>query len=478
MVKGAPSVNPLGAAVTKRKAPGSDGVVALGGWLYQHEKNTKLSGASRWITYDNLHANIAIVAAAIQAWLTLGGSVKWKAQENPRGGADAARCAELVQEGLIDARMTKPWRAVVKRQLMKKFRGFALHAKGTRRDDQGRIVFAELAHRPQWTVERWDKPTETDPWTGIVQRTKLGKEMPIDRGDLFYSVEDGFTDSPDGIGLFRHMVETEKIYTRYRQLHGIGVDEDVNGIPLGRAPLSELARQAVEFGGVDKDDAAGIASYVNARTASMRDLMQNRVVGYGRSLLLDSLPYFTTETDGSSRPSGMYQFNYETIKSTIGAIPELRASLDDLNREFARVMCAEWLLMGDSEGARSVHDGKIDMFAAVINATLDDIADDATRDLSWWLTARNGYDPDKCAPTLTHEPVRTQSAMAAAEMLATLAKAGLMPDDEAINALRQREDLPPAPDVDPEDKLAPRGKPAPLEDDDPVDDDLDDQGGD
>lgn len=471
MVKGAPSVNPTG--VAKRRAPGSDGVIAIGGWLYEYEKNPKVSGANRWVTYDNLHANVAIVAAAIQAWLTLGGSVKWTAQENPAGGADATRCAELVQEGLIDARMTKPWRQVVKRQLMKKFRGFALHAKGTRRDDQGRIVFAELAHRPQWSVEKWDKPTETDPWTGIVQRTRMGATFPIARADLFYSVEDGFTDSPDGVGLFRHLVETEKIFTRYRQLHGIGVDEDVNGIPLGRAPLSELARQAVEFGNVDKDDVEGIAAYVNARTSQMRDLMQNRVVGYGRSLLLDSLPYFTTETDGSSRPSSVYQFNYETIKSTIGSIPELRQSIDDLNREFARVMCAEWLLMGDSEGSRNVHDGKLGMFAAVINATLDDIADDATRDLSWWLTARNGYDPDKCAPTLVHEPVRVSSAMQAAEMLATLAKAGLMPDDEAINALREREDLPPAPEVADEDRLAPRGSARkPLDDDEPLDDDL------
>lgn len=474
--KGGPSPNPAGRGSKRsmlRKAPGSDGVIAPSGYLFSGERHPDLSGSSKWARYDNLIANIATVATAMRVWLDLAGSVKWIVQEKTGGGADAKRCAELVHDGLIAAHMPKPWRSVVKRQAMKKFRGFALHAKGTKRNRDGAVIIAELAHRPQWTIERWIKPTETDPWTGVIQRTRMGATFTIDRRDLFYSVEDALTDAPDGVGLLRHLVEVERVFTRYRQLQGIAFDTDINGVPLGRAPLSKLAELAVTEGGISKDDPDAIAAWVRARVSPISELIEHRVVVPNRSLLLDSLPYYSVEPDGSQRPSGIYEWSVDTIKSIIGSIPELRQAINDLNREMARLMCAEWLLMGDGEGARAVHTDKTAMFGAVINACLDDIADDATRDLARWIVAANGYDPEICTPTLVHEPVPTQSVREAAETLALLAKANLLPTDEAIDVLRERMDLPPAPEVDPVDDFTP----LPVSGDDKVDpgDDLPDE---
>lgn len=459
-----PSPNPAGRGgkLAAGKAPGSDGVIAHGGFLLDAERHADLVGSNRWVKYDNLSSNCAAVASALHVWLTLAGSVKWQAQENAAGGKDAATCAELVHDGLLAARMTKPWRNVVKRQAMKKFRGFALHAKGITRDGQGRVVFSELGHRPQWTVYRWLKPIETEPWIGIEQQTRMGARYPIARSDLFYSAEDALTDSPDGIGLFRHIVEAERIFARYRQLQGIAFDTDINGVPLGRAPLSAIYDAAKKRGDSDADAAAAVRS----ATLVIQDFIENRVVKSNRSLLLDSIPVFSVDTDGSQRPSSIYQWSVDTIKSLIGSIPELRAALGDLNREILRVMSAEWMAMGDSEGARSVHGDKTQMFCAVINALLDDLADDATRDLSWWLTAMNGYDPNTCAPTLVHEPVRMKSALDAAQMLKVLSEAALHPDDEAIAILRSREDLPPPPDEAGELMLRAMGGAADVEEDD------------
>lgn len=445
MQKGKPSLNPLGRAAkpatTLRKAPGSDGVVSYSGYLQTSEKNPLLIGPNKWVTQDNVVANTAAVAAAVHVTLALIGSVRWSLRENPAGGADAKRCAELVHDGLLARRMTKPWRAVVRKQALKKLRGFALHAKGTVRDNQGRIVFSELAHRPQWTIERWLKPDETAPWVAVVQRTNSGKTFQIDRRDLFYSVDDSLPDSPDGLGLLRHLVDIAEMFKRFRQLQATAFDEDVNGIPVARAPLAKLYAEAKAQNLSDEDATA----HVNAQTQFLRDLISNRVVEYGRSLTLDSIPYFSEEVTSSKRPSAVYEWSVDTIKSMIGSIPELRMALGDLNREMLRVLCAEWMAMGDSEGARAVHADKTQMYCAVWNSVLDDIADDGDRDLVWWLVARNGYDPVTCAPTLVHEPIQMRSAVEAAQVLELIAKAKLKPDDEAIAILRERVDLPAPP---------------------------------
>jgi hypothetical protein len=47
------------------RAPGSDGTISVGGWLLDAgEKRAELRGATRWVTYDNLIANIAILYVA------------------------------------------------------------------------------------------------------------------------------------------------------------------------------------------------------------------------------------------------------------------------------------------------------------------------------------------------------------------------------------------------------------------------------
>jgi hypothetical protein len=466
--------------VATPRAPGSDGVIAPGGFLFETgERNSKLIGSNRWVTYDNLLANVTIVAAAIGVWLDLSGSSKWTAVPNPKGGADAKFAAELVQDGFLDARMATRWRSVVKRQAVKRFRGFAKHAKGWRRRADGAVVLNELAHRPQWSIERWIKPSETEPWTAVVQRTRMGKEYTIDRADLFYSHEGSLGDDPKGVGLFRHLVAVADIFDRFRQLQAIAFDTDCNGIPLGRAPLSKLAKEAVDVGGCANDDADAISAYVRAAVAPVADMIENRVVTSNRSLLLDSLPYFSQETDGSAKPSGQFEWSVDTLRQQIGSIPELGKALDELNWEMAVVLSAEHLLMGGkgTSGAFAASADKSSLFSTRIDGTLDDIGDDAERDIVPDLLARNGITDERCMPSLQHQSVARSSARAAAEMLKLLAAAKLRPGDPAENVLRAREELPPAPEVSAEEIAADAKRRAagPPEVGKPADNDTDEE---
>lgn len=463
------------------RAPGSDGTISVGGWLLDSgEKRAELRGATRWITYDNLIANIAIVASAIGVTLDLGGSAKWTAVPNPQGGADAKYAAELVQDGVIDVRMDERWRtAVVPRQLVGEFRGFAMHAKGWRRDSSGRIVLAELGHRPQWSIERWIKPTETSPWTGVVQRTRMGAEFPLERSDLLYSRRGALSDDPRGIGLLRHAAEVAEILNRYRQLQGIAFDTDCNGIPIGRAPLSKLITQATMSasaggGGLAADDTDGINAYLATQTKAIRDLIQKRVVTEKRSLLLDSLPYFNTKVDGSQDASLTLEWSIDTVRQLIGSIPELGRAIGELNAELARLFSAEWMLLDGGGGAFAMHADKSNLYAARLNSWLDRIGDDGERDVVPDICRRNGITDERCWPSLQHEPISRTSIALAAQMLKDLHAAALKPGDPAENVLRARAELPPAPEPDEDDIAAWRagragGKPsaAPADDEDP-----------
>jgi hypothetical protein len=437
------------------RAPGSDGVYAYGGFLVDvGERRPALVGSNQWVTYDNLIADTTVIAAAVGIWLDLAGSSKWEAAPNKAGGADAVRAAEIVQEGLIGARMPTRWRSVVKKQAMKRFRGFALHAKGWRRRDDGLVVLSELAHRPQHTIERWTKPLETEPWEGVVQRSRSGAEFPIARRDLFYSQEGAIGESPQGVGLLRHLVKLAEIFDRYLQLQGLGFDTDLNGVPLPRAPLDELFQEGDRL---YPGDQTKILEHVMMRTAEIRKFAEQRVRTPNKTLLLESMPYFADNAQtGQRTPSTVFKWSVDMMRQATGALPDLAKALAECNHLMAIVLSAEHLLMGSAgtSGAYAASADKTSLFTIRIDSSLDDLSDDAERDIIPDLLARNGITDERLFPELQHQSVARSSAKQAAEMLKMLADAKLKPGDPAENVLRAREELPAAPEPDDEDIAA------------------------
>lgn len=473
MVKGAPSVNPQGRGAPIAKAAsnysagafappgapptkpaGADAIPAPGGFLYQQERDPRLTNREKWVTFDNMTLNVAIVASAVGVWTQLGGSAKWSAEPNQRGGKDAQRGADIVTEGLLTAQTSKPWCAVVRRQLMKKFRGFAMHEGIIRRRADGMVVFGDLQHRPQWTVWRWNKPDEQSEWTDIEQLTRMGGRYTIPRERLYYSVEDTLTDSPDGIGVLRQLAESVRVLELYMQWEGIGFQTDLRGIPVLRAPLGALRDAATAAGAATEGD---IRAYVLGATQFMRDFLDGHNKTPDQGFMLDSTTY--RARDEAQAVSSIYQWSADIVRSATSGMPEIGTAIGRVTRDIARIMCAEWLLLGgeDSGGAYSMHEDKTAMFGLLVNSALNDVAADATRDLAARLVALNGLDPETCTPKLVPEPVATGAVESACRSLLMLSQAGLHPRDEAINVIRGRLDLPQAPDIDDTDWMLPRG---------------------
>ncbi len=432
------------------KPSGSDGVSVVGGFVIHGERDRRLEGDQKWITFSNAELNISVVSSAINVWTALGGSAKWSAEPNKRGGKDAQRGADIVTEGLIEAQMSTPWCAVVRKQLMKKFRGFALHEMLVRRRRDGMVVCADLQDRPQWSILRWNKPDEKSAWLGVEQRTHLGGTYYVPRERLFYSVENTLSPSPEGVGLLRQLAEPTRVLELYRRWEGIGFQTDLRGIPIAWAPLAELALQI----GANKPE-----SEVNAALQKATKPLTDFISGHNKSpdqgLMLDSATY--RSRDAGQSPSGSKAWGFELVQGGASSMPEVGAAIARETRDCARIMNAEWMLLGDvGSGSDAMHADKTAMFGLVANAALDDVGDDATRDCATRLIALNGLDPETCTPRLIHEPIATASIESAARMLTMLFQAGLSPRDPAINVMRRRADLPDAPEVDETSMLLPR----------------------
>lgn len=457
---------PSAPTVPETQPAGVDGVNVYAGFVVSNERDPRLIGTRKWITFDEQVVNVAVIGAAVNVWTKLGGSAKWDVEPNPAGGPGAELGAELVREGLLEAQLSTPWNQVVRRQLMKAFRGFALHEVVLRRRADATIVVGDLLDRPQWTIYRWNRPDARAPWTGVEQQTQLtGATAPyIPRERLFYSVENTISASPEGLGFLRLTAEATRVLQLYQQWEGIGFQTDLRGVPIARAPLGSLKEQARSVGA--KTDAE-INAYVQAQTRFLARFLSAHDKTSEQGVMLDSATY--TDLGPDKSPSGTYKWAFDLIRGSTSGMPEIGNAISRILRDIARVMCCEWLLLGgeDSGGAYSMHEDKTAMFGLVVNAALHDIADDARRDIATRIVALNGLDPETCTPRLVPEPVATGAVKDACAALAQLAAAGLAPNDPARNILRGRLDLPPEPELDAYDLAlggAPGGTERPAED--------------
>ncbi len=430
-------------STSPQKLAGTDGVVVLGGKIYDGERNPRLQGSNKWLTFDNQLQGILPIVAAFRAFNTFLRSANWVAEPNPRGGAVAERMAEIATEGLIDAPLPKPWTAVVgKTGTGAAFKGVSLHEwQGAKKKTLGAPWhFTNIEERPQHTIDQWLKVDEQTPWHGVVQRTAMGGTYPIARAKLFHVTDDSISNGPEGTGYLRHLFEASDAYKRLHQLERHGFETNLAGMPLLRVPLTKLMNEATAKYG---DDAAKITAYIEAQCDFVDKFIEGHIASPSRGLRLDSQPYLSQ--DDKATPSAIYQWALEVVKHTGMNFTELREAIRSLGIEILRVIGFEWLAMGDSEGARSVHENKTQMSGLLINSWLKQIGYYATSQLAYPMTALNGFDPEVATPRIRPLPIPMESIQTTCDALESLTKAGapLPPDWEGWNAVLDRAELPP-----------------------------------
>jgi hypothetical protein len=412
---------------TPTKTSGGPGVAVFGGYIEQVETNPKVSGHTKWTTYANLLANTSIVAASVRYFLGLLAKAEWSVQPAD-DSEEAAKAKEWLEKAIHD--METPWHRVVRRAGLYRYYGFSIQEWTAKKGEDGTIGIKDVESRPQHTIERW----ATDESGTVVGVTQLSpqtfKEIPLDRKRLVYMVDDSLTDSPEGLGLFRHVVEAVERLREYEHLEGIGFETDLRGIPLARAPITELRKQ-VQAGALSQ---AQMDDALNA----LREFLRKHKRTANLAMLLDSKVY---ESTGDNRtPSGQPQWSIDLMKAGATSAPELALAIQRLNREVARVLGTENILLGESgAGSLAMAEDKSAQFALIIDSTLKELAETFNRDLVRPFVELNGWDP-KMAPKLRPEKIQHSSVAEVTAALKDMASAGAVmgPDDPAINQVRSR----------------------------------------
>lgn len=471
MRKGAPSVNPSGrsaaelAAVAKAKsAPGYDGVVAWAGYVKNGEGDARMQGNQRWRTLANLYRTCPPVPIWARLRDRLLSGITWTLVPNETGmngsAADrqtAERGVEIVQEALLKARFgsgpaARPWSKVAARAMNGAAAlGYSLHATAIgRRKRDGLIVYTDLAHRPQHTVERWFRVREDDettPFVRVEQRIATGRTAWLELVDCLYVVNDNGTnsESPTGVGMLELIIERARQLGVYEGIIGAEIASSMGGIPIVRAPLEEMKNTL--RGSLGKLTGSALASAITTalaeKTKPIRDFVAKRFKDPTslQWLELDSATYQGSDPNTISPVS---KWNVEIVKGDLQGVTETRPMTRDFILDVARVLGVEHVFVGGGEtaGTYGMHESKITALGADLSSEARLFGVVADDQLIRPIVAANGEDPDIAAPSLVPSPIMRADVLKAVQAITQLGLAGLPPNHPAKRAVFEGVDLP------------------------------------
>lgn len=430
-----PGVNAKRDTIKPRRDMGVPGFAVFGGQLNNIERNPRLTGEQKYITASDILANVSIVAAGLHYFLNLVASPLWK-PEPVDDSAEAQQYAEFVESCMYD--MEASWARTIKRAAMYRFYGFGVQEWTAKKREDGRIGMARIEPRPQFTIQEWDVD-ESGRVIGMWQTSPYDYvKRYLPRGKVIYLVDDSLSDSPEGFGLLRHLVEPADRYTEYQRIEGLGFERDFRGVPIGYAPRAEIAA-AVEAGAIDQATA-------NAMLGGLDKFVQMRNKGESTGMMLDSATY-SAPTDTGTTISGAKKWGIELLTGQATGIEHVGAAIERLRYDMAMIIGVDGLLVGSEGGSRALSEDKSRNLYLTVNSVVDYIAETYEKDFINPLWTLNGFD-DKFKPSLKAEDVSFRSVEQVTASLRDLASAGavLGPDDPAINSVRDMLGLPDQPE--------------------------------
>lgn len=428
-------------SVLRRSVPptqtaGTSGTLILGGMIFSNEKDVRVT-TDRYKTWSEMLANVDIIGASVRYFLNLAGKATWSvipADDSPA----AEEVAEFVDNVIND--MRTPFYRVIRRALMQKYYGFSIQEWTAKRRDDGKVGLLDIEPRPQATIILWDVD-EFGHVLGMVQQSpNTSEEIYLPRTKVVYVVDDSLSDSPEGLGLFRHMTETSELLKRYVELEKIGFENDLNGIPVARIPYSQI-NSLVKNEVITQADA-------DTLTKPLEDFVGAHVRSKALGVAFDSKPYF--DLGEAQAPSGPPQWDLSIITGGATSFDQVAQAIERLQRQLARLAGTEGLLLGgDKVGSLALSEDKSQNFAVMVDSALIELAEVFDQDVIGTIMELNGINAELW-PSFKPEQIQYRSIKQLTEALLDLASAGapLMPDDPAINVIRELAGLPDAPEVD------------------------------
>lgn len=427
------------------KAPGYDAVPGYAGQVRVGDRDTSLQGTTRWRTFSQLH-RLPPVTVWARLRNALFSGVTWTVVENESGSERAKRAVELVEQGLTKARLKKPFNAIAAESMQGASAfGYSIHATAWGRAKTGELKYTDIALRPQHSIEEWHRKNDSDPaseWTWVQQRIEQGRTHRLDLADCLYVTNTNgvVSASPLGVGMLELIWDRARLHGLYERIEGTEIFSSMGGIPIARIPLGKLLAQVrKQFPGNTEEQNAALATQIGQ---SFETFIAER---YKHP---DTLQYFVLDsaTYQGSDPntiSSIFEWGLEIIKGALQGLTEIAAKERGLILDVARMLGVEHMFIGgDSTGAYSMHESKIQTLAADLNAELELWSYYADQQLVRPLVAANGLDPDDDAPMLQPSSVMPMDVSRVVAALGQLNMAGLSPNHPAKKAVFAQLEVP------------------------------------
>lgn len=413
------------------KTIGSTGLSSWGGnYAGDGERAPELQGSQRYTTFYNTMLNTSIVASGVRYFLNLVSKPNWKVEpaemEDAGDQARAEEAAELVEACMYD--MTTPWTRVIRKAAIYRLYGFSLQEWTAKRREDGAIGILDVESRPQHTISKWDLD-EGGTVKGVWQETHgmMSREAYIPRTKLIYALDDTLSSSPEGVGLLRHVVKHVSRLSAFETLEGYGFEGDLRGNLVATAPFAEINRLKGMGLLTDAEATKATEDIVNFARAHYKTPQ--------RAIVIDSGVYRTDNDDRT--PSPNRHFGLELLNASVTSQAEMAAAIERLNREIARVLGVEGLLLGNGQGSQALSRDKSHSFGLLVESALGELCEVYEADYAKPLLRLNGIEERFC-PTFKTDAIQYRDVEQVTAALVDLSTAGapLTPDDPAIDEVR------------------------------------------
>lgn len=422
-----------------------------------------LIGQRRFDEFERMVRDVSIVAAGVRLFLNLIANAVWTVNPpedlNANEEPVAQEYADLMYDWLFG--MTTSWASVVRKAAGFRLHGFAILEWTAKRNDDGSIGLLDIEHRPQRTIVRW-KRDRSGTVESVIQRVNGREEVELPRVKLVYAVDDVLSDSPEGIGLFRHLYSTADRLKTFLELEEIGFTTDLRGIPIARAPLGEEEKTVMDAGPPGSEARQTASQIMTAKLRGLREFVEKHIRNKMMGLLLPSDTYAGRSVDGATTPSTVPKWALELLNGDSSSFEAMAEAIKRMNQELARILGVEHLLLGaDGGGSLALARSKVGTFYLTVTSTLLDLVEVFDRDVIRPMAELNGW-PEELWPQMGVNEISDRDIEQVANVLLKMAQAGatLMPDDPAIGEMRDLVGLsrPPEESMDLDSSLNPRRK--------------------
>jgi hypothetical protein len=415
---------------------GAPGFQAFGGMIVSNETNPDLKDRNKYKTYSELLANAAIVATGVRTFLTLISNSKWTVKPAEEDNAMAQEIADFIQDCMDD--MATPWYRVVRRSAMYRFYGFSVQEWTAKKRVDGKIGMLDIEVRPPVTITAWDFD-DTNKVEAMIQTSpQTQEEIRIPRWKTIYAVDDTLNDSPEGLGLFRHLVDRNRVLKRYEQLEGQGYETDLCGIPIAKGPLKYMD-EAVKAGTMSARDREHALS-------NMQSFLSDYTRTPNKSLLMDSAVY---RDGGETKPhTSTPLWELELLQGSDRDFESMANAIRRVMFEMAMILGVESLMIGaNGIGSLALSRDKSQRLYMLVDSTLQELQEIMEHDFIWPLMQLNGF-PAELMPTFETEAIQYREITDVTGALKDLATSGapIMSGDPVVNEVRAMVGLDPVPD--------------------------------